>query len=167
MRSPMQRKPSPQDAVRGWRWMRFGPRVECMSRSWKGGKMRSQTPDIVYAEGRSEALVELERIQAMLSTAKANLELIDARSSIKCCSCSATHLIATQEYIQTHWYTSSHGCTGGDYWNTGEGNWRCPSCGFLNRFDAEKDKYATIPNSFYRPEIVSLKNKFGRVKDTC
>jgi hypothetical protein len=55
-------------------------------------------------------------------------------------------------YIQTHWYTPPHGCTGGDYWNKGEGRFICPHCGIKNRL-------------YNRKEIESLKDLFKNVED--
>jgi len=66
--------------------------------------------------------------------------------------CGAEHPIDSLEYIQTHWYTEPHGCTGGDYWNQGEGNWICPSCGGRNRL-------------YDHPEIIQLKHLFNSVAD--
>lgn len=64
--------------------------------------------------------------------------------------CGELHPISTLEYIQTHWYVSPHGCTGGDYWKESEGQWICPSCGHRNRL------YAS-------PEIEDLKSSFASV----
>ena len=61
--------------------------------------------------------------------------------------------IGELEYIQTHWYTSPHGCSGGDYWNQGEGQFICPHCGHCNRL-------------YDRPEIEDLKHLFKSVIDT-
>ncbi len=36
-------------------------------------------------------------------------------------------------YIRTHWYESPHGCTGGDTWHEGEGQFDCPKCGKRSR----------------------------------
>jgi hypothetical protein len=55
-------------------------------------------------------------------------------------------------YIQTHWYTEPYGCTGGDYWNQGEGQFTCPVCGELNRL-------------YERPDVVALKGFFKTVVD--
>lgn len=37
------------------------------------------------------------------------------------------------ELIQTYWYESPWGCTGGDTWHRGESNFICPKCGKRNR----------------------------------
>lgn len=55
-------------------------------------------------------------------------------------------------YIQTHWYVEPHGCSGGDYWNQGEGKWRCVECGHINRL------YAS-------PEIEKMKRFFRDVEE--
>lgn len=46
----------------------------------------------------------------------------------KCSWCGVASPLSAITLIQTHWYTSPHGCTGGDYWNAGERQWECPSC---------------------------------------
>lgn len=61
--------------------------------------------------------------------------------------------IGELEYIQTHWYTSPSGCSGGDYWNQGEGQFLCPHCGHRNRL-------------YNKPEIEKLKRLFKSVVDT-
>lgn len=43
-------------------------------------------------------------------------------------------------YIATNYYISPYGCTGGDYWNEGEGNWICPNCNHRNRLIDEDTK---------------------------
>ena len=48
-------------------------------------------------------------------------------------------------YIQTFWYTEPHGCTEGDYWNMGEGQFVCPHCGEVNRLDQRQDVEALKP----------------------
>jgi Zn ribbon nucleic-acid-binding protein len=57
------------------------------------------------------------------------------------------------EYLQTHWYVSPHGCTGGDYWNKGEGQYECPTCKEIWRLHN-------------KPEIEALKHLFKSTKDT-
>jgi hypothetical protein len=71
---------------------------------------------------------------------------------IECGKCGLQFWIKDVEYIQTHWYTQPHGCTGGDYWTQGEGQWVC-KCGVRNRM-------------FDQPEITKLKRLFKGVKDT-
>jgi len=67
--------------------------------------------------------------------------------------CGALHAIKELTYIQTHWYTAPHGCTGVDYWNKGEGQFICPSCGHRNRL------YAS-------PDVQKMKHHFKAVEDT-
>jgi transcription initiation factor IIE alpha subunit len=42
-------------------------------------------------------------------------------------------------YIQTHFYVSPWGCTGGDFWKQGEGQFDCPKCGYKNRLYDRKE----------------------------
>lgn len=56
-----------------------------------------------------------------------------AKKTIKCEACGKMHKIKDLVGVQTYWYTSPHGCTGGDYWNTGEFRFVCPETNILNR----------------------------------
>ena len=69
----------------------------------------------------------------------------------ECSSCHIKHIIGNLTYIRTHWYTHPSGCTDGDYWNEGEGNFKCPSCNHVNRLTSEYEK---------------LKKSFLKVVDT-
>lgn len=126
---------------------------------------KKQTPELVYSEGYEQAKALVKKREAALTKAQEKLAKVEKISCIECCHCGNIEPIATQLYIQTHWYTPPHGCTGGDYWSAGEANWICPKCGYCNRWDGIKDKYATMPNDFYRPEIIAVKYKFRRVHD--
>src|ERR1700743_3730080 len=55
-------------------------------------------------------------------------------------------------YIQTFWYTPPYSCSGGDYWNYGEGQFICPLCGVKNRL-------------YERPDVENLKHMFGKVEE--
>lgn len=56
------------------------------------------------------------------------------RSQLKFrCGCGRLHRIKDCDLIQTHWYKSPHGCTGGDYWNSGEVQIICPVTDNKNR----------------------------------
>jgi hypothetical protein len=67
--------------------------------------------------------------------------------------CGAQFPVNQLTYIQTHWYTSPYSCSGGDYWNQGEGQFKCPSCGHINRL-------------YERPDVAALKQFFAKVEDT-
>jgi hypothetical protein len=68
--------------------------------------------------------------------------------------CGYGFYIQDLEYVQTHWYESPHGCTGGDNWHKGEGQFICPKCGhrnrLINRQDVEdlKYKFRSIKNEY-------------------
>jgi len=70
-------------------------------------------------------------------------------------SCGMWSPISEITYIQTQWYVEPHGCTGGDYWKDGEGQFVCPRCKYVNRL-------------YNSPEAVALSKYFGgfeRVRD--
>jgi hypothetical protein len=66
--------------------------------------------------------------------------------------CGKKSQIGTLTYIQTHFHVPAYGCTGGDYWKEGEGQFECPKCGYLNRL-------------YDRKEIQELKRYFKDVED--
>jgi hypothetical protein len=121
--------------------------------------VKPQAPDLIKPPECEEAEQMVASAKVLLSEALAYLESVNKLSEIQCCACHAKFPIATQEYIQTHWYTRPHGCTEGDYWNRGEANWICPGCGYRMRFDASPNKYDWM----YRPELVALKPLFAKV----
>ena len=71
-------------------------------------------------EAELEDLHELERRQT-------------ACKILSCEHCGRGTMIKNLIYIQTHWYVSPYGCTGGDCWREGEGQYVCPKCGHVNR----------------------------------
>lgn len=66
--------------------------------------------------------------------------------------CGKRFQIRRLTYLQTHWYREPYGCTGGAHWNSGEGQWKCPSCGYVNR-------------EFYNNGLSRLKRFFEKVED--
>ena len=82
---------------------------------------------------------------------------IDERKSqtiVRCPNkdCLRGYEVRELDYIQTHWYVEPSGCTGGDYWNKGEGRWRCPVCGAVTRL-------------YNKPDISELKPYFKSIVD--
>lgn len=75
----------------------------------------------------------LSKAQAEVEKAKQAIVNARARKRIRCASCKDSHAINQLDAIQTHWYTSPHGCMGGDYWNAGEIHFICPNTGVRNR----------------------------------
>ena len=79
-----------------------------------------------------------------------------AKTVIECTSnchgkgCGLKFFVKEVTYIQTHWYETPSGCSGGDMWHEGEGQFNCPCCGHLNR-------------TYNRKEIQTLKPHFKNV----
>jgi DNA-directed RNA polymerase subunit RPC12/RpoP len=84
---------------------------------------------------------------------KTQLDKAMRRKRIECSACGARSVVSSLTYIQTHWYVEPYSCTGGDYWNEGEGQFDCPRCGHRNRL-------------YDRPEVVGLKRFFATVEKT-
>ena len=81
------------------------------------------------------------------------LRLAQGRRLISCQRCDRKSRVNKLTYIQTYWYVQPHGCTAGDYWNMGEGQYECPKCEFLNRL-------------YDRDDVVNLKASFKEVVET-
>lgn len=60
--------------------------------------------------------------------------------------CDKASRIGELEFIQSRWYVRPYGCSEGDYWKEGEGQWECVHCGHLNRI--------------FDPDIMALKYLF-------
>ena len=52
--------------------------------------------------------------------------------------CGAKFFIKEITYLQTHWYETPSGCTGGDTYHLGEGQFECPMCNHRNRLYQRK-----------------------------
>jgi hypothetical protein len=118
------------------------------------------------------AVVRRRDIEKNVARVKEELEywtkLLDeskARTRVKCESncygagCGKTSMIKDLVYIQTHWYVTPYGCTGGDYWRSGEGQFDCPKCGHRNRL---YDRKAIEKLSFLFAEIVDSHDDDGK-----
>lgn len=72
---------------------------------------------------------------------------------IKCPACGKQPKLSMCTYIQTHWYVRPTGCTGGDYWRSGEGQFRCPRCESIIRL-------------YDSPEVEAERRYFGKQEET-
>jgi hypothetical protein len=72
------------------------------------------------------------------------------RLRVKCTHCGKSHQIGKLTYIQTQWYVTPHGCNGGDYWQNGEGQFNCLSCGARQR-------------EYHHPKIKDLSHSFATI----
>lgn len=90
-----------------------------------------------------EEIAKLEAKRATLKKRLASVEnkILDEQKklTVVCCWCGSSHEIGSVEYIQTYWYERPWGCTGGDVWHAGEGQYDCPSCGKNNRLYKNKE----------------------------
>lgn len=113
--------------------------------------------------GRNSEIYEgftLDELRARLGSVKEEENLIQdfidqklKKTLVQCTDnnhgkgCGMALKVGELTYIQTHWYESPHGCTGGDIWHQGEGQFFCPHCNHRNRL-------------YDRPEIEKLKHLF-------
>lgn len=72
------------------------------------------------------------------------------RKLLTCSHCERRTRVGDLVYIQTYYYVTPWGCTGGDYWAPGEGQYECPKCRRRNR-------------SWNRPEIIKLQRYFKKI----
>ncbi len=67
----------------------------------------------------SKLLSEKLELENKLAEVDRRLDREKGNKYAKCEYCHKRTVIRRLIYIQTHWYTSPSGCTGGDYWNQG------------------------------------------------
>lgn len=74
-------------------------------------------------------------VQAQINAYRDSIAVLQAQQDdlkkqtvLTCPNCDEDEQIQNLTYIQTHWYTPPRGCTEGDYWNEGEGQYECPHC---------------------------------------
>ncbi len=94
----------------------------------------------------------LKAARALIEESHEAIRAQKAATMFKCAACLALIPIAGLEYIQTYWYTEPYGCTGGDYWNLGEGMIPCSACGVEHR-------------TTFSPGLDALKEYFGTQSD--
>lgn len=99
---------------------------------------------------------DLRRIDLSIAKATEKLQRLTKQrgalvglTSLVCRHCISECAISALVYIQTHWYVRPSGCSDGDYFTPGEGQWDCPACGHNNRL-------------YNNPEIEALKHLFSR-----
>lgn len=130
-------------------------------------RMKAWAAELLLKDPVARELAEVHRSIAELEENLTQLEerraALEGQTTIRCESnvaygkgCGAEFAISTITYVATHWYTPPHGCTGGDYWNEGEGMFICPSCSHRNRlFDRKhyqnlKGRFAKVINEYDR-----------------
>ena len=102
-------------------------------------------------------LRKIAQAKARVTVLNDELKRLQGETEVKCktsaiygVGCGATHSISTLDYIQTYYYVSPYGCSGGDYYKPSEGQFICPTCGRRNRL-------------YDRPEIEELKHAFRSI----
>lgn len=94
-----------------------------------------------------------ENLLKRLRAIEKDIQAEQSKILIDCTKCHAQHAIGDLTYIRTHWYEQPYSCTGGDIWHEGEGNFKCPSCGYVNR-------------TYTREEYEKLQYRFKEIVDT-
>lgn len=102
----------------------------------------------------ADAEKKVKKAEKALDKAEESRDKLLKDAEVQCLnkSCGAYLRIGDLTYIQTHWYVQPHGCTGGDYYRAGEGQFKCPKCGMRNRMLGEN--------------VEKLKVHFKEVEDT-
>jgi DNA-directed RNA polymerase subunit M/transcription elongation factor TFIIS len=117
---------------------------------------------------------KITKLKAKIAPLREQLELEKTKTLVKCVACKRHTQVRLLTYLQTHWYVSPSGCTGGDYWNSGEGQFVCPKCDYTNRlytdtireYDSEDYKAKKRKSNAPIQKILDLKRYFGKVVDT-
>lgn len=95
-----------------------------------------KTLDELRAE-RDAKRSELKAIEALID-AELGKTLVRCETSSAGKGCGMAMQINELEFIQTRWYEGPHGCSGGDHWHQGEGQFVCIHCGTRNRLYGRK-----------------------------
>lgn len=100
---------------------------------------------------------QIAALGAQAAAYRSSIEIVSAQIDdlkkqivLTCPNCDRDEQIQNLTYIQTHWYTPPRGCTEGDYWNEGEGQYDCPHC-------------KTRWRLYKLPEIEAMKRLFKEV----
>ena len=107
---------------------------------------------VIYLPTRSDIEKRLAEAHQNLKRWKEMLEESLKATLVGCQYCGDHLPVTNLIYIQSHWYTSPYSCNGGDYWNIGEGGFKCTLCSQHNRL-------------YQRPEVMELKRYFKSVED--
>lgn len=90
--------------------------------------------------------------------------LVKTLTMIKCDSvvardpgCGREFPVGELTYIQTQFYVKPYSCTGGDYWKNGEGRFKCPACGRINRLIFEREPISSLKN-FFKETVIERKD---------
>lgn len=100
----------------------------------------------------AEVKQSLKEVQDELNELQKTDILIECQSSVLGKGCGTFIPIGELTYIQTKWYTPPRGCSEGDYWNDGEGQFDCPKCGNRNRM-YKREVYENYKRSFGHIEV--------------
>jgi len=92
-------------------------------------------------------IARVEKLRAELALDRHNL-MACTETTCSGEGCGTVFEIGALVYMQTHWYVEPYGCTDGDYWNPGEGQWVCPECGHRNRLISELEHLSNFKRFF-------------------
>lgn len=107
---------------------------------------------------------EIQAATALITNLKKELNETIAQDYVVCRKCEMGSKLKETVYIQTHWYVRPYSCTGGDYWNSGEGQFLCPKCNTRNRLLSDAAKvyekmahcFKEIRHDYDDPELDKL-----------
>jgi hypothetical protein len=111
---------------------------------------------------------KLDALQKKREKLEAERDAVIGRTLVKCSDsnygkgCGKKTAIKNIVYIRTHWYVSPYGCTGGDYWNEGEGQFICPKCGNRNRLTDSWGEKGREKLSKYQRQFKSIVEEHDR-----
>lgn len=111
----------------------------------------------------ADVRLAINKLDAFEDRLKArHTHLVKTTTMIKCdgfCreGCGAEFPVGDLTYIQTQFYVKPYSCTGGDYWKNGEGQFKCPACGRINRLIFERENLTSLKD-FFKDVVVERKD---------
>lgn len=111
-------------------------------------------------------------LQAQIDKIDVTLDKLKGNRTLPC-HCGKNHKIKDLTLLVDYWYTSPHGCTGGDYYNEGEKAFVCPDNPHLkNRLFDNDWKYKVdyfkrndFANNIIKQFMREYKHKFKDIID--
>lgn len=110
---------------------------------------------------RAKRVIEKDLKLAQEGVAALQIELREAlrRTMVPCGSCKRNTVVSSLTYIQTHWWDDNTGSPNGGFWRQGEGQFKCPKCGYENRPINNSFKFKSLKPYF--KEVVDEHNRTG------
>lgn len=117
---------------------------------------------------RNQISARIYELRQQICELEAARDDLDGRTLVQCLTsnhgigCGAKFQIRKLQYLRTHRHVPPRGCSEGDYWKEGEGQFVCPKCGVRNRLLAMLGQPG---HDQAREDVCRLKKLFASIKD--